>query len=108
MYNKYNFRFKYCLQVTVNDENVDFPLIRDNVKAWKDFAFFGIDFSFGVTIKCTLEFDIVEVCINGYYYGQVKGLLGAMYHEPTFDLIPNISISDGIVLNGQVKKKKLC
>lgn len=90
----------------MNDKYVNFPLINKNVKTWKDFAFFGIDFSFGVAIKCTLELDIVDVCINGYYYGKIKGLLGVMNHEPTFDLIPNFNISDGII-NGKVKKKKL-
>lgn len=69
----------------MNGRNVGFPLMNENVKAWKDIYFFGIDSAVGVSIKSTLQFDIVEVFINGYYYGQVVGLLGSMSQEPSFD-----------------------
>jgi len=81
---------KKCLQITVNGKNADFPLINDNLKTWRDVYFFGMDIAIGVSIKCTLDLSIVQVFINGYYYGQVHGLLGSMYQEPKFDLkLPN-------------------
>ncbi|VVC28237.1 Vitellinogen, open beta-sheet,von Willebrand factor, type D domain,Lipid transport protein, N- [Cinara cedri] len=89
----------YVLQpggsATVNGKGVNFPFINDNVKMWEDIYFYGIDASVGLNIKCSMEFDMIEVFINGYYYGNVFGLLGTMYQEPTFDLkLPNGQISD--------------
>jgi len=50
-----------------------------------------------------LDLNIVQVSINGYYYGQVHGLLGSMYQEPSFDLkLPN-----GEVNLTYDKKKKI-
>lgn len=57
---------------------------------------FGIEIAEGVRIQCTLELEIIEVSINGFYFGRVYGLLGAMNQEPTFDF----KLSDG-----KVKKK---
>lgn len=86
-------------QITVNGKNVDFPMIRDDVKTWKDVYYFGFDTADGVSIKSTINFDIVEVFINGYYYGQVFGLLGSMYQEPTFDSkLPNGQVKHDIIL----------
>ncbi|XP_060861024.1 apolipophorins isoform X2 [Metopolophium dirhodum] len=90
---------KYVLvsggSITVNGKNADFPLINDNLKTWKDVYFFGMDIAIGVSIKCTLDLSIVQVFINGYYYGQVHGLLGSMYQEPKYDLkLPNGELPD--------------
>lgn len=41
-----------------------------------------------------MNFDIVKVLINGYYYGQVAGLLGSMNQEPIFDF----KLPDGKVI----------
>lgn len=83
--------------MTANGKNVGFPLINDDVKTWKDVYFFGIDAAVGVSVKCSIELDIVEVFVNGYHFGKVRGLMGSMYQEPTFDFkLPN----------GEVKKKK--
>jgi hypothetical protein len=81
--------------ITVNDKDVDFPLINDNLKTWRDVYFFGIDIAVGVSIKCTLDLNIVQVFINGFYYGQVHGLLGSTHQEPTFDFkLPNGELPD--------------
>jgi len=49
-----------------------------------------MDIAIGISIKCSLDLSIVQVFINGYYYGQVHGLLGSMYQEPKYDLkLPN-------------------
>lgn len=93
---------KYVLfsggRVTVNDRDVDFPLINDNLKIWKDVYYFGIDIAVGVSIKCTLDFNIIQVFINGYHYGHVFGLLGSMYQEPKFDFkLPNGELSKDMV-----------
>lgn len=63
-----------------------------------DVYFFGIDVAVGVSVKSTYNFDNVEVFVNGYYYGQVFGLLGSMYQEPTFD---------SKLPDGQVNKKQI-
>jgi len=44
-----------------------------------------------------MQLDIVELFINGYYYGRIHGLLGSMNQEPSFDF----NLPDG-----EVKKKK--
>ncbi|XP_026815483.1 apolipophorins [Rhopalosiphum maidis] len=81
--------------ITVNGKDADFPLINDNLKTWKDVYYFEIDIAVGVSIKCTLDFNIIQVFINGYYYGQVRGLLGSMYQEPKFDFnLPNGELSN--------------
>lgn len=68
-----------------------------------DVYFFGIDIGVGVSIKCTLDFNIVQIFINGYYYGQVHGLLGSMYQEPKFDL----KLPSGKVKYNKKKKQTL-
>jgi len=82
--------FNNSSQIILNGDNVDFPLTRDNVKAWKDQVNFGIDHSVGVSVECAVDLDIVKVIVNGYYYGHVNGLLGAMFQDPVFDFkLPN-------------------
>uniref|UniRef100_A0A2H8TZF4 Apolipophorin n=1 Tax=Melanaphis sacchari TaxID=742174 RepID=A0A2H8TZF4_9HEMI len=81
--------------VIVNDKDVNFPFMNDNLKTWRDVYYFGIDIAVGVSIKCTLDFNIIQIFINGYYYGQVRGLLGSMYQEPKFDFkLPNGELSN--------------
>lgn len=76
-------------------KNVNFPLIVNNDKIWKDVNYFGIDSSVGVSIKCALNFDFIIVLINGYYHGQVFGLLGSMYQEPSLDFnLPNGKVNN--------------
>ncbi|CAH1725498.1 unnamed protein product [Aphis gossypii] len=85
-------------RVTVNGRDVDFPLINDNLKIWKDVFYFGIEISVGVSIKCTLDFNIIQVFINGYHYGHVFGLLGSMYQEPRYDFkLSNGELSEDMV-----------
>lgn len=64
----------------------------------KDLYFFEMDAANGLIIKCSIQFDMITLFINGYYYGKVVGLLGTMNQEPTFDYkLPN----------GQVKKQTI-
>lgn len=45
--------------------------------------------------------------INGYYYGQVHGLLGSMYQEPKFDLkLPNGEVNLNYDKKNKEKKNK--
>lgn len=65
-------------------------MTNDNVKLWKNSNFFGIDLTIGVNVKCTLNLNIVEIFVNGYFYSQVRGLLGTMCQEPTINyILPN-------------------
>lgn len=85
------------MQATVNGNSLNFPFINDNVKIWKDIYFFGIDAGVGFNIKCTMQLDSIKIFINGYHYGNVFGLLGTLYQEPTFDFkLPNgqVKIND--------------
>lgn len=81
-------------------------MTRDYVNIWNELNYFGIDLTVGISVKCTLNLDIVEASVNGYYYGQVNGLLGAVYQEPTFDF----KLPDGKVkkkINHLIKDKPL-
>lgn len=80
----------------MNGKDIDFPLISNDAKTVKDVYSFSIEIAVGVHIKCTLELEIIEVSINGFYFDRVYGLLGAMNQEPTFDFKQS---------DGKVKKK---
>ncbi|XP_072946075.1 apolipophorins [Epargyreus clarus] len=82
-------------QVALNGANHGFPVIEDDVFAFKQpNGRIGLGSKYGLMVFCTSKLEVCYIDVNGFYLGKIRGLLGDGNNEPFDDFkLPNGKIS---------------
>lgn len=95
----------------VNGAAVDVPLTHGELQAWRDWHTVSAQTTAGVRVTCTLDLRGCAVIVNGFYHGQLRGVLGAASTEPTLDgRLPSgkRATNAGELVNGYATGGKQC
>lgn len=97
--------------ITVDGKDTEFPVHRGDLHAWRTYTDVTLLTEFGGRIECSTDLRHCHVTINGYYHGQLRGLLGNGNNEPYDDfLLPSNKVAENYATftNAYRASAKLC
>lgn len=62
--------------ILLNNKPAELPIHKNNLMGWRSYYDISLLTTYGAMIQCTIDLSLCNININGFYYGQIRGLLG--------------------------------